>query len=215
MGTVQTVQAPTPLAPAPPTLYQQEVAFDKIYWAAQHPELQALPAISDLSQRIATATQLAMKGFLVDTEIMVYGWDPYLTMVDRAEFGYTWVPSLLQAPPAIAPGVSEPGVTAYDPNSPPPGSIKVSTNPSDYPSLVPPQAPPTPITELVGIPVFGPGVGQTYYTVSGDNSPDGTIFNDSRGTFTKHVTLYGGFRSAVWVMTASGPNVNATGLVAS
>ena len=72
---------------------------------------------------------------------MVWGWDAFLTMTMRVQFGYTWVPSALQPPVSIAPGIAQPGVVSYDPLHAPPGSIKVSTNIVDYPPFNPPPQP--------------------------------------------------------------------------
>src|SRR5271155_2187828 len=106
--------------------------FDQAYWASQPPQIQALPSITDPDQRAAEAATLATSGFTIDVPIMVWGWDPYLVMTMREQFGYTWVPSALQPPVTIAPGTAQPGVVAYDPLHPPAGSIKVSTNIADY-----------------------------------------------------------------------------------
>jgi hypothetical protein len=70
-----------------------QTAFDKAYWASEPPELQALPAIADFTQRTTRASVLAAQGFIVDVPIMVWGWDPYLVMTMRENYGYTWVPS--------------------------------------------------------------------------------------------------------------------------
>src|SRR6204780_4714587 len=107
--------------------------FDQAYWASQPPAIQALQSIADQEQRATAAAQLATNGFTIDVPIMVWGWDAFLTMTMRAQFGYTWVPSALQPPVSIAPGIAQPGVVSYDPLHPPAGSIKVSTSIQDYP----------------------------------------------------------------------------------
>jgi len=33
------------------------------------------------------------KAYAIDTQIMVWGWDPQMTMTVRANQGYSWVPS--------------------------------------------------------------------------------------------------------------------------
>jgi hypothetical protein len=77
-------------------------------------------------QRESVATQLANEGYSIDVPIMVWGWDPSITMSMRQSEGYTWVPSALQAQVQVAPGLSSVGtLTAYNPNNPPPGSITV------------------------------------------------------------------------------------------
>jgi hypothetical protein len=98
------------------------------YWAMQPPEVQALRDISDDTQRAEAASELAYKGFAIDVPIMVWKWDPLVTMELRKSAGYTWVPSAMQAPVQVAPGLAFPGSPSYDPNNPPPGSIKVTTD---------------------------------------------------------------------------------------
>ena len=176
-----------------------QTAFDKAYWASEPPELQALPAIEDLTQRSTRAAVLATQGFIVDVPIMVWGWDPYLVMTMRENYGYTWVPSALQSNVTVAPGVTQPGAVAYDPTHPPQGSIKVSINPADYPPYNPPPAP-APAAQLAtgGDPVGPLSIGTLYLSVAGDTSPDGTKFTDSRGTFLKHVTVTPFGRTNYW-----------------
>jgi hypothetical protein len=173
-----------------------QTAFDKVYWASEPPELQALPAIDDMSQRTLRAAALAAKGFIVDVPIMVWGWDPYLVMTMRANYGYTWVPSALQPNVTVAPGVTQPGTAAYDPTHPPAGSIKVSTNIADYPPFTPPASSPQLATD--GDPVGVQSIGTLYLSVVGDTSPDGAKFTDSRGTFLKHVTITPFGRTNYW-----------------
>jgi hypothetical protein len=173
-----------------------QTAFDKAYWASQPPELEALPAIADLGQRTTRAAALAAQGFSVDVPIMVWGWDPYLVMTMRTNYGYTWVPSALQPNISVAPGVTQPGAVAYDPTHPPAGSIKVSTNIADYPPLTPPA--PVPQLATDGDPVGPLSVGTLYLSVVGDNYPDGAKFTDSRGTFLKHVTITPFGRGNYW-----------------
>ena len=109
-------------------------------WAMSQPlpvaALQSNAYPSDFTQAMTLATQ----GFTVDVPIMVYHWDPCLVMALRATQGYTWVPSALQPPVLVAPGLSFNG-QAYDPNSPPVGSIKVSVNAADFPPINPPPPP--------------------------------------------------------------------------
>ena len=67
-------------------------------------------------------------GLSIDTQIMVWNWDPQMTMQVRENQGYAWVPSFGQSNIPIGPGLSMPGDPgSYSPNSPPPGSIPVST----------------------------------------------------------------------------------------
>ncbi|HTR37340.1 MAG TPA: hypothetical protein VMH80_15650 [Bryobacteraceae bacterium] len=174
-----------------------QTQFDQAYWASQPPEVQAVAAITDQQQRAAQAATLASKGFTIDVPIMVWNWDPYLTMNYRVSFGFTWVPSALQPQVTVAPGVPPlAGLIAYDPSNPPAGSIKVSTNPADYPPYVTP-APPTPVpanSDPVGL----QSVGNLYLSTVGDNYPDGAQYTDARGTFVKHVTITPFGRTNYW-----------------
>lgn len=101
-------------------------AFDDSYWASQPAPVQALRYMQDQNQREALATQLANEGYSIDVPIMVWGWDPSVTMTMRQAEGYTWVPSGLQSPVEMAPGLPAMGsMTAYNPNQAPTGSITV------------------------------------------------------------------------------------------
>lgn len=177
-----------------------QLDFDKAYWAAQTPEVRALGAIDDLAQRIKRGAELATKGFTVDVPVMVWGWDPYLVMKMRSDFGYTWVPSALQPAVTIAPGISQPGTISYDPSRPPAGSIRVSTNIADYPPFDPP-VPPPPHPAQDG-PVGLQNLGTLYYSVPGEVYPDGAQFTDTRGTFLKHVVFTPFGRTNYWEKVA-------------
>ena len=98
------------------------------YWAAQPKEVQELRTIDDYVARGEKGQELAQKGFVIDSAIMLQRWDPYMTMKDRKEEGYTWVPALGQDGVPLAPGLSFPGMATYDAKNPPPGSIPVSTD---------------------------------------------------------------------------------------
>lgn len=98
------------------------------YWAAQPAAVQALRYMPQGAEKNALALSLASQGYTIDTEIMVMGWDPQMTMVARAAYGYTWVPSYGQPAINVQPGVSDPYMpSSYNPGVPPPGSIIVST----------------------------------------------------------------------------------------
>ena len=100
-------------------------AFDDAYWAQQPSAVQALRNMQP-EQRAAAAHSLAAEGYTIDVPIMVWGWDPSITTDLRQSFGYTWVPSALQNPVESMPGNAPlPGMTAYNPNQPPAGSIPV------------------------------------------------------------------------------------------
>ena len=88
------------------------------YWAAQPPAVQQMRNLPDLTSRSEMAQTLTEQGYTVDTQIMVWGWDPMKTMAMRQMYGYSWAPAW---------GQSE-TPTQNDPSSPPPGSIAVNTN---------------------------------------------------------------------------------------
>jgi hypothetical protein len=173
--------------------------FDQAYWASEPPEIVAAfgPA-SRLSEddRTTRAVELAQQGFTIDLPIMVWNWDPYLVMTMRANYGFTWVPAVLQPPITVAPGLNFPGA-AYDPNDPPPGSIPVSVNIQDYPPYTLP-APPTPLTPVNPDPVGLQSLGNLYLSTVGDSYPDGAKYTDSRGTFVKHVVITPFGRNNYW-----------------
>jgi len=182
--------------------------FDAAYRSAQPPEVRTLmdmpsDSLEAVQLRVTRGAALAAKGYTIDAPIMVYGWDPYLCMTERANLGLTWVPSALQLGLGQPGGVAEPGLvpqpgqTAYDPRNPPAGSIKVSTNLDDYPPFDPPTPPAAPavITDPVGAQSFG----NLYYsTPVGNSYPDGATFTESRGSFLKHVTVTPFGRTNYW-----------------
>lgn len=178
----------------------QQTEFDQAYWASQPPEVRALPCIEDQGARAQRAADLAAKGFVIDVPVMVWSWDAYLVMKMRSEFGYTWVPAALQTPVSIAPGTAAPGAVPYDPAHPPSGSIRVSTNPADYPPFNPPSPPPSPAA--TNDPVGLQSIGALYYSVPGETFPDGAKFTDSRGTFLKHVVITPFGRTNYWEKVA-------------
>jgi len=109
-----------PTAAADPTL-----AFDNSYWAQQPAAVQPLRTMPE-SERTNYAQQLAAQGYKIDVPIMVWGWDPSMVTSMRQADGYTWVPSGMQNPVEVAPGLGAIGnLAAYDPKNPPPGSIMV------------------------------------------------------------------------------------------
>jgi hypothetical protein len=98
------------------------------YWAAQPPAVQQLRDIPDTEGKIALGSQLAQQGYKIDPQIMLYGWNPAAVMKNRQDAGYTWVPSFSQASILVPPGMTFPGLPTYDPNNPPAGSIRVTTD---------------------------------------------------------------------------------------
>jgi hypothetical protein len=113
----------SPSAPTPVPTNEQDA-----YWAMQPPEVQVLRNIQDEAERTDVAHQLADQGYKIDVPIMVWKWDPLVTMTIRKNSGYTWVPSANQTPPPTVPNCDLPGLPHYDPNNPPDGSILVSTD---------------------------------------------------------------------------------------
>jgi hypothetical protein len=104
---------------------QPPVSFDDAYWAKQPAAVQQLRNIQDPVQKTELATQLAQQGYSIDVPIMVWGWDPQIATEIRQSDGYTWVPSALQQPVEVAPGLTVAGLPTYDPAHPPAGSIPV------------------------------------------------------------------------------------------
>jgi hypothetical protein len=174
-----------------------QLEFNQAYWAAQPPEIRAMPGIEDQQERSKRAAELAIKGFCIDVPILVYGWDAYLVMKLRSDFGYAWVPSALQPPVSISPTLSAPGAVAYDATHPPSGSIRVSLNVQDYPPFNPPPQP-TPQTPAGDNPVGLQSIATLYLSVPGETYQDGARYTDSRGTFAKHVTITPFGRTNYW-----------------
>lgn len=118
---------PATTTPATTTPTTPPTTEEDAYWAMQPPAVQALRTITDESARTTLAQQLAAQGYTIDVPIMVWQWDPLATMTIRQNSGYTWVPSGDQPNLPTCPNCDLPGLPAYDPNNPPPGSITVST----------------------------------------------------------------------------------------
>lgn len=143
--------------------------FDQAYILSRDPRVQALfagtcgmpGAALDPKARMDEAFNLAVGGLLIDAVIDAEGGDPYIIMFERAQYGYTWVPSALAAPITLAPGLSFPGVPSYNAGKPyPPGSIVVSTNLADYPPFAVPEPP------VVEVPYVGSYTGNGFYIAS-------------------------------------------------
>lgn len=100
---------------------------DDAYWAEQPPAVQALRNMPP-DQVGQAALALAKQGYKIDVPIMVWQWDPLTTMIERQNYGYTWVPSALDSPVLLPPGLSFPGLPNYDPNNGPADAIKVTTD---------------------------------------------------------------------------------------
>jgi len=167
--------------------------------------LMAMPADSDaaIQARVSRGASLAAKGYTIDAPIMIYGWDPFLCMTERADMGLTWVPSALQ--PGLGmpgqysePGLNTPGTLGPYPATAPPGSIKVSTNLADYAPFDPP-APPAPVPAGNADPVGALSLANLYLcSIAGLSYPDGAIVTEARGTFLKHVVITPFGRTNYW-----------------
>lgn len=154
--------------------------FDAIYWASKDPRLQKLTdippnvgGVDPFADRKTGALALATEGLQVDTQTMVWGWDPYLVMILRQQFSVQTVPSLLNA-----------------------GLIKVSLDPADYPAFAPapPTPQPAPVTSLVGASEGFDSAGVEYFACTLDSRhiglQDGQSYSgDPRGTFIYHFKL--------------------------
>jgi hypothetical protein len=123
---IAAMSTPAAVSAVPPAVDRSNMKPEDAYWAEQPEEVQALRDMPESDRQLA-ATDLAKKGYTIDVPIMVWGWDPLTTMVERQNYGYTWTPSALQAPVQLPPGLSFPGLPTYDAANAPPGSIKVST----------------------------------------------------------------------------------------
>ena len=178
-----------------------QIEFDQAYWGSQPPEVRALQGIEKQEERAGRGADLAIKGFTIDVPIMIWGWDPYLVMKLRSDFGYTWVPSALQPAVSIAPGVSAPGAIPYDANHAPNGCIRVSTNVQDYPPFNPPPQP-TPHVPAGDDPVGLQSIGALYLSVPGETYQDGAKYTSPRGTFVKHVAITPFGRTNYWEKVA-------------
>jgi hypothetical protein len=203
-----------------PTVVATEATFDPIYWAHQPSPVAALAQLAvdvgapSSSGRTATAIQLATAGYQIDVPIDINGWDAFLTMQMRQQFGYTWVPALLQQPVCAAPGLAYPGCPAYNPNSPPAGSITVSLNIGDagktswgdYPPFNPP-APVVTAPQALPTSCVGISVGAGYYTAipaCGATLKNGQTYSqDPRGPFVYH-TAQTPFATTSWFTSVSG-----------
>jgi len=156
---------------------------NEIYWASQPEAVQILNSLPD-AQKAQKAESLAKEGYRIDVPIMVWGWDAFKVMKMRKDYGYTWVPSALMPNITIAPGLAMVGTTPYDPNSPPSGAIKVSTESKDYPASVKPVE-----TKVNTSPVGPQSIGNLYLTTTGDSLPADTVVAEERGKFVKRVKV--------------------------
>jgi len=129
-----------------------QAAFDAAYEASLNTQQLSLLKLGQAADPTTTivAQALATSGVVVDVPVMVWAWDPYFTMLLRAQEGYAWVPSALQPPVQAAPGINFPGAAPYNASAPPNGAIPVSLNLTDYPAFAAPQPAPAPPTDPIG-----------------------------------------------------------------
>lgn len=96
---------------------------------AKRPPVDVLRALSDpdvvLQERLQLARNLAAAGFTIDVPVDVWGWDWEKTMRARLNYGYRWVPAAGMEPVRVAPNLSFPGLSPYEPDAPPKGAILV------------------------------------------------------------------------------------------
>ena len=128
-ATAAKVPVPSPKATIPQPVDSGPIHTEAdAYWAGQPAAVQVLRGMPDNETKDKLALSLANQGYSIDTQIMVWNWDPQMTMQVRENQGYAWVPSFGQSNIPIGPGLSMPGVPGtYSPDSPPAGSIPVST----------------------------------------------------------------------------------------
>jgi len=123
-----TTKVPVKQATGPQPVSSPTETEADAYWAEQPAAVQVLRGMPDDDAKEKLALSLANQGYSIDTQIMVWNWDPQMTMQVRENQGYSWVPSFGQSNIPIGPGLSMPGdPNSYSPNSPPAGSIQVST----------------------------------------------------------------------------------------
>lgn len=164
-----------------------------IYWASKPPKVRALRGMAQDTVGLA-AKQLADNGYAIDVYIMVYQFDPVTSMGLRINAGYTWVPTGDKPNVPTVPGAALPGLPAYDPDNPPPGSIKVSIKAEDYPPFDPPAPAPAPLpTNVVGarewanVYNYGPGAWSTEEGPKHFVVKDGQQVTQDGVVYTAHV----------------------------
>lgn len=145
--------------------------FNAAYWASKAPEVvkafDVNGAGQDEAAREAAAPDLVRRGLIIDREIMIWGQDPFKIMSLRVFYGFTWVPNAVQPAPWASVGGAP-----YDPKLFPPGCIRVSVDPADYPPFAPPPPPPPPAhPSYIGDKIFG----DFYASLPGNPAKPGDI----------------------------------------
>lgn len=167
--------------------------FSALYWGAQPIPVQALSGMERLTdERAAKAWDLVKQGFVIDPDIGLRGGDPYWTMFNRINQGFTWYWGLGHQASnlVLPPGLSYPGLVTYDPDKPAEGSVKVSLNPDDYPPVIPPPPPPPPAESVPAEPFWQRRTGSFCEAHPLDHSEDGAVWEDKvghKGTWVKTV----------------------------
>ena len=182
-----------PFTPNPVWNKQDQAAFNAAYLASLRPELLTLTQNYEHKYFVgspeydpkAAATLLAdamATGHTIDTQIMLWGMDPYTVMFMRVLYGYTYVPSFGQPNFTSSPGNASPFQESNIQAGVPAGTIAVSLNPADYPPYVAPIVPPpiplstNPVGSLqldFGAPQ---GIGNWYAVQHGDTLPLNTFY---------------------------------------
>ncbi len=157
--------------------------FDNAYWLHQPIPVRAMrrnvpgtEAPTDAAQ-LQLAQNLMGQGYLIDGPIMLWGWGPYQVMLLRRLYGFSSVPALNEDPTGVKTGE---------------GSIRVSTNISDYPPLDPPPVP-AEHPALNGIYVGSTWGNGVYASLSGDPTADGQkVIKDGVEYIMHRVSSFGG-----------------------
>lgn len=179
-------------------LAKNQAELNAAYWANKPPPVRALNLMDPDTPRMDAAYDLVMKGYNIFAEVDADGWDAWTVMSNLSRYGYTWYPNMVQVDRQtkieIAPGIMVPTIANYDPLHPPPGSIKISLDLSDYPPFDPPKPPPPTDAHTLMSPV-GQQLHDIYYaeqpwdkTVEGAVTGEGGVPADSRGKFKKVYT---------------------------
>lgn len=118
---------------------------------AKRPSDDVLRQLNDLPwrERLSMAIALAKDGFTIDAAVDVFDGNYWKLMAGRRNHKpepFAWIPAGDMANLLIAPGLSQPGTPAYDPNNPPQGAILVPASEQDDPNFKPPETvtPPAP-----------------------------------------------------------------------
>ncbi len=161
----QPLTGQTPAAlPASGTSKNTQADFNNAYFLSQPLELQLALNLSDANARRQELQALSDRGFLIDREIMWYGWDPFLLMYARHVYGFTWCEAmdhggLIDLPP----GFFGDGKKTYNPNPPfPPNTIAVPDPVTCDLALWYPRAVPLPAPKPAEAPPAGPYVGAAW-----------------------------------------------------